>query len=266
MTCEVVHPPPESPGTGAAKDGERYNKVEGSHGEVSRTHGEVGTRAGTCRSLESWRFWLGSATPPARAAGIRPLRAVPRPPPRRQESGLARAGRCVHGSRPAGAGCLERRAGPGGTGRGQPLSQRPAPLCSSRRLASSSRPGFPRPEALHGARAHGQIWIEWVPPRTPCTDGWTQTQQCETCSAIQAQMQSHLGSVPPCPRGRSRSRPTPPTLRAPGREPQYIRRKITSPHGRSKMPLESRSQSNTLQNCQGFLEQLRGPNLFYNKV
>lgn len=29
MTCEVVHPPPDPPGTGAAKDGERYNKVEG---------------------------------------------------------------------------------------------------------------------------------------------------------------------------------------------------------------------------------------------
>lgn len=94
--------------------------------------------------------WLGSATPPARAAGIRSRRGAPRPPPQRQESGLAR----THGSPSPqilpGRSWVPREAG--GTGRGQSLSQRPAALCSSRRLASSSPPGLP-PGPGRGARA-----------------------------------------------------------------------------------------------------------------
>lgn len=157
MTSEVVHPPPEPPGTGAAKDRERYNKVEGSHGEVTRTHGEVGTRAGTCRSLESWRVWLAGLCD----AGCPRCRdpASPRgPAPAAAAAGERVSPRGSLSPRiPPGGSWVPREAG--GTGRGQPLSQRPAALCSSRRLSSSSQSGFPRPEARCGARAHGQIGL-----------------------------------------------------------------------------------------------------------
>lgn len=169
--------------------------------------------------------WLGSATPPARAAGIRPRRAAPRPPPQRQESGLARTGRRVRGSGPAGAGCLKRRAGPGGAS----LSVNALLLCAP---PAAWRPALRQgsPPAQGAALARGPLQTEGVPRRAPRMDGWTQTQQCGTCIPAQAQVQSHLlRSVPPCPRGISRSRPTPPTLLPPEREPQSRRRKMTFP-------------------------------------
>lgn len=162
----------------------------------------------------------------------------------------------------------------GGTGRGQFLSQRPSALCSSCRRVSSSLTGFPWPRARRSC-PRGPLRTEGVPPQAPRTDVWTQTQRCKTCIPIQAQVQSHIRSVPPCPRGRSRSHPKPltPSLTsfashlAHARERTAVRQKKNSlPLGLSKMPLESRVQSNTLQNCRGFLELSRGPNLFYNKV
>jgi hypothetical protein len=167
--------------------------------------------------------WLGSATPPVRAAGIRPRRAAPRPPPQRQESGLARTGRRVRGSRPAGAGCLGRRAGPGGASLSVNALLLSAPPAAWR---AALRQGSPRPRARRSRTDRRKL--RGVPRRAPRTDGWTQTQQCGTCIPAQAQVQSHLlRSVPPCPRGISRSCPTPPTLRTPRREPQSRRRKMT---------------------------------------
>lgn len=113
---QILRPRPESHwGLEEQKVGEGTIKLRG---RMEKRHGRTGrwgpdqVPAGVGSPGESG--WLGSATPPACAAGIRPRRAAPRPPPQRQESGLARTGRRVRGSRPAEAGCLERRAGPGG--------------------------------------------------------------------------------------------------------------------------------------------------------
>lgn len=184
---------------------------------MSRARGEVGTRSGTCRSRQSWCVWLAGFCDAACPRCRDP--ASPRGPAPAAAAAGERAS--PHGSQspriPPGRSWVPREAG--GTGRGQSLSQRPAALRSSRRLASSSSPGFP--PAQGAALAHGPLQTERVPRRAPRTDGWTQTQQCRTCIPAQAQVQSHLlRSVPPCPRGRSRSRPTPTTLRTPGREPQ----------------------------------------------
>lgn len=184
---------------------------------MSRARGEVETRSGTCRSRQSWCVWLAGFCDAACPRCRDP--ASPRGPAPAAAAAGERAS--PHGSQspriPPGRSWVPREAG--GTGRGQSLSQRPAALRSSRRLASSSSPGFP--PAQGAALAHGPLQTERVPRRAPRTDGWTQTQQCRTCIPAQAQVQSHLlRSVPPCPRGRSRSRPTPTTLRTPGREPQ----------------------------------------------
>lgn len=85
---------------------------------MEKCHGrwEVGTLAGTCRSWESWRVWLarlGDDACPRCRDPVLPRGPAQRPPPR-QESGIARVSRGVRGSSPAAAGCLERRAGPGG--------------------------------------------------------------------------------------------------------------------------------------------------------
>lgn len=99
-------------------------KVAGSHGEVSRAHGGLGTQAGTCRS-RSASGSLRYATPPARAAGIRPRRAAPRPPQRRRGEPCGPPG-SVRLSRPAEA---PRWGAAGGAGRGgaRPAA-RPPPL------------------------------------------------------------------------------------------------------------------------------------------
>lgn len=113
--------------------------------------------------------WLGSATPPARAAGIRPRRAAPRPPPQRQESGLARTGRRVRGSRPAGAGCLGRRAGPGGASLSVNALRLSAPPAAWR---PALRQGSPRPRARRSRAdrrklrgSHGEPHARMVRPR-----------------------------------------------------------------------------------------------------
>lgn len=180
------------------KVGEGKNKVEGSHGEVSRAHGKVGNRAGTCRSLESWRVRLAGLGDAACPRCRDP--ASPRgPAPAAAAAGerVSPRGRRVRGSRPAGAGRLERRAGPGGANVSVNAPLLCAPPAAWRSALLQGSPGPGRGAAL----ARGQMWIKDVPQRAPCTDGWTQTQQCGNCIAIQAQVQSHLGSVPPCPRG-----------------------------------------------------------------
>lgn len=129
MTCEVVHPPPEPPGTGAAKDRERYNKVEGSHGEVTRTHGEVKTRAGTCRSLESWRVWLAGLCDAACPRCRDP--ASPRgPAPAAAAAGERVSPRGSLSPRiPPGGSWVPREAGGTGRDRAGPASQS-TPRCS----------------------------------------------------------------------------------------------------------------------------------------
>lgn len=141
------------PGPGLAGDG-------AANGEEScrvaprslRAHGEVGARAGTCRSPGA-PGPLCSARPPARAAGIRPRRAAPRPPPRRRGEPAGPPG-SVCPSGPAGA----RRCGAGGTGRGWPPRSRPLGPRSACHLAPAlgqHSPGGGRgaaPRAAVGSR------------------------------------------------------------------------------------------------------------------
>lgn len=78
-------------------------------------------------------------------------------------------------------------------------------------------------------------------------------------------MQSHLGSVPPCPRGRSRSRPTPPTSHAPGRESQSSRRKITSPMAGAKCLSKVVAKATLCKIARVFLSSYEVPTCFTTK-
>lgn len=238
-------------GTGRAKGGGRYNKVEGSHGEVSRARGEVETRSGTCRSRESWRVWLAGFCDAACPCCRDP--ASPRSPAPAAAAAGERAS--PHGSPspriPPGRSWVPREAG--GTGRGQSLSQRPAALCSSRRLACSSPPGFP--PAQGAALAHGPPQTEGGPTASP-THGWLDPDT--------AVRDLHPGPGPSaesppqeCPALPQRDIKVMSHASHPAHSPERTsiqKKKNDLSRGLSKMPLESRVQRNTSQNCQGFLE------------
>lgn len=260
---QILHPRSESHwGLEKQKVGEGTIKLRG---RMEKCHGRAGrwgpdqVPAGVGSPGASG--WLGSATPPARAAGIRPHRAAPRPPPQRQESGLARTGRRVRGSRPAGAGCLERRAGPGGASLSVNALLLSAPPAAWR---PALRQGSPRPRARRSRMdrcklrgSHGEPHARMVGPRHSSAGLASRPRpKCRVTSSGVSRPapegdQGHVPRLPPC------------ALRGENRNPE---KENDLSRGLSKMRLESRVQSNTLQNCQGFLELSRGRNLFYNKV
>lgn len=129
----------------------------------------MGTRSGTCRSRESWRVWLAGFCDAACPRCRDP--ASPRGPAPAAAAAGERAS--PHGSpsprSPPGRSWVPREAG--GTGRGQSLSQRPAALHSSRRLASSSPLGFPPPPAQGAALVRGPLQTEGGPTASP-THRW----------------------------------------------------------------------------------------------
>lgn len=166
-------PRPESRwGTGRSKSGRRYNKVEGSHGEVSRARGEVGTRSGTCRSRESWRVWLAgfcdaacpccrdpvsprSPAPAAAAAGERAsphARVAESADPARQELGASGGGRDRAGPVSQSTPCCPLLLPPPGV----QLSARASPRPRARRSRADRR-------KLRGS--HGEPHARMVRPR-----------------------------------------------------------------------------------------------------
>lgn len=228
--------------------------MEKCHGRT----GEVGTRAGTCRSLESWRVWL------AGLCNVAGPRCRDPASPRGPAPAAAAAGERVspRGSLspriPPGRSWVPRAAG--GTGRGQCLSQRLAALRSSRRLASGSPPGFPRPRARRGAR--GRTDVDWWGPTTSPMHRWLDPdtavpdlhrdsgpsaespRECPALPQREVKVTSHASHLA---RAWERSAVQP--------------KKNDLSRGPSKMPLESRGQSNTLQNLPGFSWALTRPQL-----
>ena len=170
---------------------------------------EEGTGAGTCRSpgaSSSLRF----ATPPARAAGIRPRRAAPRPPRRRRGE---RGGppESVGPSRPAGARRLgaANRAGRGGTGRGRLLGRRPIGRASAAAWLLALRPRSPGGGPGAQTPAIAGCGTRAVRP----ADARKDRRPCGARAPAQARVQSHPRSRVPCPGG-SRSAPSASYLRA----------------------------------------------------
>lgn len=236
-------------------------KVARSHREVSGAHGEVGARAGTCRSPGASGS-LRSATPPARTAGIRPPRAAPRPPRRRRGEPGGRPRSVCPSVCPAERARAQRGAA-GGAGRGWPLSYRPLGPSSSRHLASAlsqRSPGRGRGAEPPAAVGSGE-------PATRQADRWLDTEaalrgarpspdpSAESPVEQRAGPGWELERAPRLPTAR------PPELGA----PQPRGKQICGPSGSGNRLGKVAAQA-TLQICQGFLRKSRGPNLFQNKV
>ena len=188
---------------------QKVGKVAGSHGEVSRAHGEEGTQAGYLR--ESRRLWLAPLCDAAR----RRCRdqASPRGPAP-AAAAARRAGRpaSVRLSVPPG-----RSAAPGSRRRGGAgPAARPPPHWSQ--LRTPPRFGLPAgaPRAESAALCRGRLLAAGVRPRGRRTVGWTERRPRGARAPAQTQVQSHPWSCAPSPGGEPERAPRLPPASPPG--------------------------------------------------